>query len=112
MARHVRRTNVCVRAHSCEGNATQSYAFAHEGPIQIWRMLEDVEEGAEITHSCKVPTYSRCILIRCVADVDVATPYEQRTQRFRELYGFQCRCTRCQAGASGPKERFVNALKG
>ncbi|KAG2179230.1 hypothetical protein INT43_002080 [Umbelopsis isabellina] len=63
--------------HSCRPNAVALY----NGTSQIIRLIDDVEEGEEIT----------------LAYIDVANSRKTRQQMLRDKYFFECECTRCSS---------------
>ncbi|KAM3582254.1 hypothetical protein VKS41_005684 [Umbelopsis sp. WA50703] len=63
--------------HSCRPNAVALY----NGTTQMIRLIEDVEEGEEIT----------------LAYIDVANSRKARKQKLWEKYFFECDCPRCNS---------------
>lgn len=74
--------------HSCRPNCLLTYDLVPgEAPTQTVRVMEDVAEGVELTHSY----------------VDLALPAWDRQQHLREVYGFDCACPNCVDGADRAK---------
>lgn len=63
--------------HSCRPNAVALY----NGTTQLIRLIEDVEQGEEIT----------------LAYIDVANSRRDRAQKLWEKYFFECDCERCSS---------------
>lgn len=82
--------------HSCRPNCLLTYEFSSGRiPSQIIRVMEDVEMGAELTHSY----------------VDMALPTWERQAQLVDVYGFDCKCVSCSSGAREVLDASLVAVK-
>lgn len=80
--------------HSCAPNCVLGYTLvAGQRPQQVIRVMEDLAEGAELTHSY----------------VEMALPTWERQAQLQETYGFECRCTACASGSRSVMDALLVA---
>ncbi|KAH6648314.1 hypothetical protein BKA67DRAFT_360157 [Truncatella angustata] len=77
---------ICSANHSCEPNVN----LVFNQPSAVMRALKPIKKGDEIF----------------MKYVDVTNPFSVRQSELQETYYFNCQCTKCKKGSSGPEDKF------
>jgi hypothetical protein len=66
--------------------------------------LRDIEPGEEISYSCKRRTLSLSSSLLTVQDAPFGYTYKQRRDLFKQIWGFECKCSMCSASTKQKRE--------